>query len=60
MSPGATVGLVDVVLLVFGQMWSFEAQRNNFRFWIRSRINSLMVLVFSWDLLTRIIEKVLC
>ena len=56
MSPSAAVWLTDVFLIVFVQQQRFMAQRNkiyqalNTHIILVSRIDSLLVLVFSWDL----------
>lgn len=44
MAEHATVRLTDVDFIVFGQQWSKEEKAN--------RLNSLLFLVFPWDLLT--------
>lgn len=45
-SPRATEWLTDVFLIVLGQQWRSMAQKNN-----SSKKNSMLLLVFSWDLL---------
>lgn len=58
MSPSATVWIIDVILIIFGQQWSTRAQWNelyqpdytNNSFWQAQFISDL---VFLWDLLQK-------
>lgn len=44
--------LIDVLLIVYGQQWSCMGQRKKIFRLLVSRINSLLVWVLSWGLLT--------